>query len=414
MKCEEVQDILSEYLDGEISEPWRREWVAKHLASCPSCQALLADLKRTKDLVRSLPASKAPKELAARIAREVEQLAGPSAVSAEAVAASQIEILRVPLYRRLAPVLMAAAAGGLILFVMLQTSSLQREDASGVVREVAVAQRKPAVRLAEAPSAAMADRDLALDKAQGKGAATGPPAAPPPHVVAQPAPPQKEAQEPATLDERLPPMLAKEFAGARPADALAAKSPAATPSAPPAAATPAPVPGEAAERKAAAVEPAPAEARPAPAEPARQEEVGVAVRDVEKTVIPPAVEAANVIKGMVERQTLLLRAEDVPAATAEVRVILAQFGAQLSRDYYEGGKLEDAGRRIRAQVPGARYQALLTELQKKNYLSADRARASAKPAREKAAPALNESRKGPAAPGLMPETIDLTIKFQAY
>jgi hypothetical protein len=108
-----------------------------------------------------------------------------------------------------------------------------------------------------------------------------------------------------------------------------------------------------------------------------------------------------VITGMVEKKTLLLRAEDVPAASAEVKGILNRYGAQVSKDLYEGATLEGAGARIRARVPGSRYQALLAELRTKKYLALERAKAPAKAAKPAPVKALS-----------IPETVDLTIKFQ--
>jgi anti-sigma factor RsiW len=51
--CHETGEHLSEHLDGEL-RGWRRLRVARHLARCELCQAVLRSLVRTLEAVRSL------------------------------------------------------------------------------------------------------------------------------------------------------------------------------------------------------------------------------------------------------------------------------------------------------------------------------------------------------------------------
>ena len=44
MRCEEVQDLASAWLDGELSEA-RARTVAEHEADCEACHAYIADLR---------------------------------------------------------------------------------------------------------------------------------------------------------------------------------------------------------------------------------------------------------------------------------------------------------------------------------------------------------------------------------
>ncbi|MBI4616651.1 MAG: zf-HC2 domain-containing protein [Planctomycetes bacterium] len=80
MNCHDVRENLSAYLDGELpasgegslsgvahSRSGSREDVDRHLESCSDCRAELASLERTVELVRSLPRSAFPAELAEEI-----------------------------------------------------------------------------------------------------------------------------------------------------------------------------------------------------------------------------------------------------------------------------------------------------------------------------------------------------------
>jgi anti-sigma factor RsiW len=49
-----VGELLSAYLDGELSHPEHRE-VHEHLAACDDCRAELADLDAARSAVRALP-----------------------------------------------------------------------------------------------------------------------------------------------------------------------------------------------------------------------------------------------------------------------------------------------------------------------------------------------------------------------
>jgi hypothetical protein len=142
------------------------------------------------------------------------------------------------------------------------------------------------------------------------------------------------------------------------------------------------------------------------------EEIGREERQVVGAVVaqskaaeaePVMEEATKALTGKAESKTLTLRAQDIPAATAEVKEILIRNGAQLSRDYYAGGGLEGAGARLNARLPASRYPSVLTELREKDYLAPE----SAKP--------LAKARKAQAAakPSAPPDVIDLAIRFQA-
>ena len=66
MNCDEVRDRLSEYLDGELASVERSELVS-HIERCRSCASELETIRRTVELVSSLPRLSAPPELAQEV-----------------------------------------------------------------------------------------------------------------------------------------------------------------------------------------------------------------------------------------------------------------------------------------------------------------------------------------------------------
>lgn len=59
MNCSQVQELLSAYLDGELTEPSRSR-VAEHLVSCSACADDLSGFQRLSALADVLPAPMAP------------------------------------------------------------------------------------------------------------------------------------------------------------------------------------------------------------------------------------------------------------------------------------------------------------------------------------------------------------------
>jgi len=302
----------------------------------------------------------------------------------------------------------------------------------GPLRVLVSSAEKESGKPAEKPAAS-------VEVAQSPTAA---PAVPAPERAAEPAPPpvvgpvakamgalepsggakdrRSVAQGAPGLEERIPAQVQRRLA--QDAKSQLAPPPAAAPSSGEVAQAPAsPAPTQAESFKAKGpVEAAPAregerraepsaeagkaEQKPATADEAKVEQPAVGAWEVEKKEAPPSVRPSDALAGMIEKKTLLLRVEDVPSASADVKGILARCGAQVNRDYYEKGTLEGAGNRIRAKVPGSRYQALLTELRNKKYVATEVAKPPVKAAKA-APPAKNLS--------IQNSVIDLTINFQA-
>ncbi|MFA5793738.1 MAG: zf-HC2 domain-containing protein [Candidatus Brocadiia bacterium] len=66
MKCPEIKQMLSPYLDNELSRP-ETEAVESHIKSCSDCRKELTELEQIKGLIKSLPRHNAPKNLLANV-----------------------------------------------------------------------------------------------------------------------------------------------------------------------------------------------------------------------------------------------------------------------------------------------------------------------------------------------------------
>lgn len=71
--CEVISDMLSPYLDSELSELEVKR-VEKHLHSCPHCQQEFDELQETLNLVQSFGLLNAPPDLRVEIMQELEQI----------------------------------------------------------------------------------------------------------------------------------------------------------------------------------------------------------------------------------------------------------------------------------------------------------------------------------------------------
>ncbi len=77
MTCKQARSTFSVYLDGILTGS-EMQGVARHLDTCPGCEAEYRALARTQELVRSLGPAKAPPELALRLRVALSQEASRS------------------------------------------------------------------------------------------------------------------------------------------------------------------------------------------------------------------------------------------------------------------------------------------------------------------------------------------------
>ena len=64
--CQEVLDLLSEYVNGELTAA-NVTAIDRHLAGCPPCERFLDSLKRTVDWTQQMKIDKVPPEVATRL-----------------------------------------------------------------------------------------------------------------------------------------------------------------------------------------------------------------------------------------------------------------------------------------------------------------------------------------------------------
>ena len=72
MNCETLEELISAYVDGEVSEE-ERQTVEQHVASCASCRATLQDFSTAQTFVRTLPTFDAPQDFRQRVTERVER-----------------------------------------------------------------------------------------------------------------------------------------------------------------------------------------------------------------------------------------------------------------------------------------------------------------------------------------------------
>lgn len=75
MQCQEIQDLLSAYLDGML-DPSLKDSTDRHLRECPACRAEFDDLKMVVGLVRDLPLVEPPGGFRQSLRHKLESKAG--------------------------------------------------------------------------------------------------------------------------------------------------------------------------------------------------------------------------------------------------------------------------------------------------------------------------------------------------
>lgn len=75
MQCNDIQEKLSAYIDGDISSE-ERMLIDKHLKSCQQCNETLAEMKKTTEYVRNLGDIEPPAWLTQKIMTKIRSEAG--------------------------------------------------------------------------------------------------------------------------------------------------------------------------------------------------------------------------------------------------------------------------------------------------------------------------------------------------
>lgn len=108
MKCHEVQEHLSAWMDGEAPEELR-PLLADHLAGCPACRGELAVLERLDGALAGLGAP-VPRDLAAKVRRRLPR---PASRWVQSFALAACLVLGISLGSSLTGTLFPGAANGI-------------------------------------------------------------------------------------------------------------------------------------------------------------------------------------------------------------------------------------------------------------------------------------------------------------
>ena len=111
---EQIEAKLCAYLEGELDDAGRAE-IEKHLLQNPSHRKLLAEVGRTRDLLRALPREQAPPDICEAFQGQLERSVLLADLDDENGAAA-MKVSRWPQYLAAAAVVMLAAGLGLIVY----------------------------------------------------------------------------------------------------------------------------------------------------------------------------------------------------------------------------------------------------------------------------------------------------------
>ncbi|MHB8842579.1 MAG: anti-sigma factor family protein, partial [Candidatus Aquicultor sp.] len=136
MECKEIVDLLTEYIDGELSETERRV-VDGHLKDCPECRAQFTAIKSAVSMVKGIDTLEVPAELS-RALRQIAQDASKAARPA-----SQRRGFTLPKLQYLVASTAVAAVALIVLLTQIDFGSLEKNAAMDRAAQKSMA---PAVR----------------------------------------------------------------------------------------------------------------------------------------------------------------------------------------------------------------------------------------------------------------------------
>lgn len=76
MKCEEIEILLSVYIDGEVTDREKRT-IEEHIGDCKTCRMTLADFSELHSLYKELEHVEAPKGFRQRVTQRIEATPKP-------------------------------------------------------------------------------------------------------------------------------------------------------------------------------------------------------------------------------------------------------------------------------------------------------------------------------------------------
>src|ERR1041384_545756 len=76
MNCEQIQDDLSAYVDGELP-PARKPEIHAHVAGCPACQRRVAELEKLASGVAAMPQLQPAPRFLADVRRKIQAESEP-------------------------------------------------------------------------------------------------------------------------------------------------------------------------------------------------------------------------------------------------------------------------------------------------------------------------------------------------
>jgi anti-sigma factor (TIGR02949 family) len=148
MTCDKIRSKLNEYLDGRLRDA---EEVVRHVSECAECARELAELRRVRSAVASLPTEGAPEGFRERVMARVTE---------EASRAGLWATLRTAWWGKPGLVAAAAAAAMVVAYLALPRSStptLQPDAALAAIEELHTQVQLAYVLPADSPTALRAE-----------------------------------------------------------------------------------------------------------------------------------------------------------------------------------------------------------------------------------------------------------------
>ena len=180
MDCREIQKSLSSYVEGLLPSQ-EKKLVEGHLLSCAQCRASLAEIKKTKDLLRNLDEVEPPPWLTAKImARVREEKEQRSSflkklffhfyikIPLQALSVILVGVIIFQVYRMVEPERKVTHAPS-VPSLVAEKKALKEETPSGVAKSEALSPQSPQKTTAGKLATKKDEKAQPLSDAQGRG-----------------------------------------------------------------------------------------------------------------------------------------------------------------------------------------------------------------------------------------------------